>query len=998
MIENPILNSPYAAPTRHWRFNDDGITDEIEEGRRKSAYFMPIPASRRRTSAQQELEFVEWTQDRIEETRFVNEIRQEVDKWRFLHWPGTTATTRSLLEHWVGSERSTHLYFCQVEAAETAIWLAEVAPRDGRGRYFLNELKKFSDDANPGIFRVAHKMATGTGKTTLMAMLIAWQVLNKATVPQDNRYSDAFLIVTPGITIRDRLRVLLPSDPDNYFRAFDLVPPHLQVQLGQAKVVIVNRHTFQLREKISMPKVTRQVLGSDDTGAFTETPDQMVRRVCRDLGNKRNIIIINDEAHHCYRRRPVKEEQRLSAEERAEVRNREEGARMWITGLEAVANKLGVKTVYDLSATPFFLKGSGYPEGTLFPWVVSDFGLIDAIEAGLVKIPRVPVEDDTLETTGQPTYRNLWAAIRDHLPKKGRGTDNVSGSIPQLPAPLQGALHSLYANYQKSFDRWQASSDDDTPPPVFIVVCNNTNVSKLVFDWISGWRKELPDGSTVVVPGALPLFSNEEHGGWSSRPVSILVDSEQLDSGEALTADFKRAASVEIDEFKRELRERGVGADADKLSDEDILREVMNTVGKPGRLGGQVRCVVSVSMLTEGWDANTVTHILGIRAFGTQLLCEQVVGRGLRRRTFALNDDGHFAPEYAEIYGVPFSFIPASGATPDPPPRQPVTRVRSMPERAERTRMTFPRLDGYKWEVPDEHLSPDWDKESALMLTSDQVPTRTEVRGIVGEAEFHTLDDLKAQRPQAVGFDLAKLVLERYFEAPTADTDGQQNWRPWLFPRLVTITREWMAECLTCQGNAFPQLLLIDEFKSDAADRIYRSIVRSAGGDKRLVALLRPYDPIGDTDHVDFDTTKPVRSTDPGKCPVNYTVADSRWEHRVDMDLEDIQSVVRYVKNQGLGFTIPYTLDGQPRSYYPDFLVDVDDGQGEDDLLHVIVEVSGARDREKQVKVETARTLWIPAVNNAGRFGRWRFVEVTDPFEAAGMVKAIAAETPVGAS
>jgi len=407
--------------------------------------------------------------------------------------------------------------------------------------------------------------------------------------------------------------------------------------------------------------------------------------------------------------------------------------------------------------------------------------------------------------------------------------------------------------------------------------------------------------------------------------------------------------------------------------------------------------VVSVSMLTEGWDANTVTHILGIRAFGTQLLCEQVVGRGLRRRTFALDDEGRFSPEYAEVYGVPFAFIPASGATADPPPRLPLTRVRSLPERAH-TRMTFPRLDGYKWEVPDEHLSAAWDIESALVLTSDQMPTTTEVRGIVGEAEFHTLDDLRTQRPQAVAFELAKVVLERYFEAPTADTDGQQNWRPWLFPRLVPLAREWMEHCLTCAGNAFPQLILIDEYKSDAADRIYRSIVRSAGGDRRLVAILRPYDPVGDTDHVDFDTSKPVRTTDPNKCHVNYTVADSRWEHRVEMDLETLDCVLRYVKNQSLGFTIPYSVDGRPRSYYPDFLVDLDDGHGEDDPLHLVLEVSGDRDRDKRAKVDTGRNLWVPSVNNARRFGRWRFVEVTDPFETTDVIRTIVTSTPIGVS
>ncbi len=999
VIENPILNSPYDAPTRHWRFGDDGITDEVVDGRRRSAYFVPIPASRRRTGAEQQLHFAEWTADRIEETRLVNDIRHELDKWRYSHWSGVTPTTRGLLEHWTNPERERRLYFCQVEAAETAIWLAEVARRDGPGRYVLNELARFAEDANPGLLRVAHKMATGTGKTTVMAMLIAWQALNKTANPQDARFADAFLVVTPGITIRDRLRVLLPSDPDNYYRAFDLVPAHLYDQLGQARVAIVNRHAFGLREKVSVPKASRQILGVDETRAFSESPDEMVRRVCRDLGSKHNIVIINDEAHHCYRHRPAAEEERFTADERAEVKSREEGARMWMTGLEAVTRKLGVKTVYDLSATPFFLKGSGYPEGTLFPWVVSDFGLIDAIEAGLVKIPRVPVEDDTLEPTGQPTYRNLWVAIRDDLPKKGRRTDSVSGGPPQLPAALQGALHSLYANYERAFRRWEHIGDDEAAPPVFIVVCNNTNVSKLVFDWVGGWEKTLSDGTTVVAPGQLPFFSNEEGGGWASRPVTILVDSEQLDSGEALTPEFRRAASVELDEFKRELKERGVGADAENLSDEDILREVMNTVGKPGRLGGRIRCVVSVSMLTEGWDANTVTHILGVRAFGTQLLCEQVVGRGLRRQSFALTDEGRFLPEYAEVYGVPFAFIPASGASPEPPPRLPLTRVRSVLERAPQTRMTFPRLDGYKWEVPDEHLFVSWDDDSALVLSSKEVPTTTEVRGIVGEAELHTLDDLKSQRPQTVAFELARVVLERYFEAPTAETDGKHNWRPWLFPQLVRIAQEWMAKCLTCSGHAFPQLLLIDQFKSDAADRIYRSIVRSEGGERRLVAILRPFDQIGDTDRVDFDTSKPVRQTDPELCPVNFTVADARWEHRVEMDLEALKpTVLRYVKNQGLGFTIPYSVDGRPRSYYPDFLVDLDDGHGTDDPLHLVLEVTGDRDRDKKAKVATARTLWMPAVNNAGRFGRWRFVEVTDPFETADVVRAITTRTPMGAN
>ena len=235
-------------------------------------------------------------------------------------------------------------------------------------------------------------------------------------------------------------------------------------------------------------------------------------------------------------------------------------------------------------------------------------------------------------TGEQPTYRDLWLRIRENLPKKGRRTETLSGP-PKLPAELQGALHSLYGNYEHAFRRWEQNAEVQArglTPPVFVVVCSNTSVSKLVFDYIAGWNKRLSDGSEIAVSGELPLFNNEEHGSWSSRPKTILVDSEQLESGEGMTAEFKRIAAVEIDEFKAEYRARFPGRSADDLDDEDLLREVMNTVGKPGKLGEHVRCVVSVSMLTEGWDANTVTHILGVRAFGTQLLCEQVVGRGLR--------------------------------------------------------------------------------------------------------------------------------------------------------------------------------------------------------------------------------------------------------------------------------------------------------------------------------------------------------------------------------
>jgi hypothetical protein len=363
-------------------------------------------------------------------------------------------------------------------------------------------------------------MATGSGKTLVMAMIIAWQALNKLHDRQDARVSDAFLIVTPGITIRDRLRVLLPTDPDNYYRQRDILPPGLLERLAHARVVITNFHGFLPRERGDAARLTKRILTRGERSPFIESPAEVVRRVCRDLAGKKQIVVINAEA-------------------------------------------------------------------------------------------------------------------------QARGLT----------------------------------------PPVFVVVCANTNISKLVFDYVAGWEKHLGNGQTARVPGQLPLFSNVDGERWRDRPNTMLIDSRQIESGEGMSPEFKKIAAVEIEEFKAEYRARFPGRDADALEDEDLLREVMNTVGKPGKLGEHIRCVVSVSMLTEGWDANTVTHILGVRAFGTQLLCEQVVGRGLRRMSYATNENGLFEAEYAEVYGVPFSFIPTSGSGPEPRPPRLSTRVRALDDR-----------------------------------------------------------------------------------------------------------------------------------------------------------------------------------------------------------------------------------------------------------------------------------------------------------------------------
>jgi len=979
-IENPIINSPFNEPNRHFAFTDEGITNEIVEGRRISSYFVPI-ARPKKKGGQKTLFDTEWTQDRIEENKLVNNIRRRVAMWRMSGYLGVTPTTARLIEYWTDPGREKKLFFCQNEALETAIYITEVAKKYNDS-WIENALREANDTSNPGLPRTAFKMATGSGKTVVMAMLIAWHTLNKRANPMDARFSDTFLIITPGITIRDRLRVLLPNDTENYYRQRDIVPSHFQDQLGQANIVITNYHAFQLREKVAAGKITKSILANGLPSPFTETPDQMVRRVCRELGNKKNIVVINDEAHHCYRRKPDAEIEDLTGDERVEAKKRDEEARIWISGIESVKAKIGVKAIYDLSATPFFLRGSGYSEGTLFPWVVSDFSLIDAIESGIVKVPRVPVSDNSMSGE-QPTYRDLWLRIRENLPKKGRKTESLSAE-PKLPVELQGALISLYGNYEKYYRLWEQNTEAiarGITPPVFIVVCNNTNVSKLVFDFISGWEKPIGD-QTLVQAGQLSIFRNDDgNGGWLHRPNTILVDSHQLESGESMNDDFKKIAAREIEEFKAEYRKRFPGRDAKDLTDEDLLREVMNTIGKAGKLGENVKCVVSVSMLTEGWDANTVTHVLGVRAFGTQLLCEQVVGRALRRMSYAANENGHFEPEYAEVYGVPFSFIPCSGATADPKPGPIPTRVRALESRLA-FEITFPRLVGYRYDVTGERLSAQFSESSTLALSTENIPTQTENAPIVGESSIHTLDDLKNRRPNEVAFRLAQLTLDKYFR----DDDG--NHKPWLFPQLLVISKRWLTECVTLKDNTFPQLLLLIEYAYDAADRIYKAIVASTDEPATLKPILRSYDSLGSTRYVDFDTTRPVFATRPDKCHISHVVADTEsWEQKMAEAIEDMPEIIRYVKNHNLGFAIPYTLNGEEKNYIPDFIVCLNDGNGDRDLLNLIIEVTGQNKKDKMAKVSTAMTLWVPAINNHGGFGRWAFIEITDPWDAQNLIR-----------
>src|SRR5438093_3140913 len=881
-FERPILNSPYERPQRHWELDDQRKpTQKIIESRRRAEFITPIPKPKKRKggSDQRRIIFDEGKglsteRQQYDPTPIINEVRQRLEAWRSLpnpaDWQVTPETIRLLL-HWrLHKFSGFRPFFCQVEAVETTIWLTEVAPHAGKaGKALLDHLRNASNDANPDLMRLALKLATGAGKTTVMAMLIAWQTINAVRRPGSARFTRGFLIVAPGLTIKDRLRVLQPNDPDSYYATRELVPTDLLEEVNRAKIVITNYHAFMLRERMEVSKGGRSLLQGRGRELQTlETEGQMLQRVMPDLMGMKNIRVLNDEAHHCYREKPKSEEEEdLKGEERKEAERNNAAARVWISGLEAANRKLGIARVVDLSATPFFLRGSGYAEGTLFPWTMSDFSLMDAIECGIVKLPRVPIADN-IPGNEMPMFRNLWEHIRTKMPKKGRGK---AGALDprDLPPQLQTALDALYGHYKLTFELW--AKNKISAPPCFIVVCNNTSTSKLVYDYIAGFERQNDDGTSQLEFGKFPLFQNhDEHGNPLPRPRTLLIDSEQLESGESLDDNFRAMAADAIDRFRREIIERtGDPRQAENLTDQDLLREVMNTVGKPGRLGPEIRCVVPVAMLTEGWDANTVTHVLGVRAFGTQLLCEQVIGRALRRQSYDLNDEGKFNVEYADVLGIPFDFTAKPVVAPPQPPRETVQVKAVRPER-DALEIRFPRVVGYRVELPEERLTAEFNDDSILELNPDLVgPSITRNSGIIGEGVDLSLEHLGDMRPSTLVFQVTQRLLYTKWRDP-----GEEP-KLHLFGQLKRITKQWLDTCLVCKGDTYPALLMYQELADMACNKSNAAISRKFLGKRPIKALLDAYNPTGSTRYVRFNTSRTNRWDTSGSPPKNQINRDS---------------------------------------------------------------------------------------------------------------------------
>lgn len=1007
-FDRPILNSPYACPQEHWELDDHGQpTQKVEKFRRKAKFITPIPKpkKRKRSDAQEEIVFdegkgISTKEQQYDQTSIINEVRGFVDTWRNLPSPSqwqVTPVTQRLLQHWRHHQfTGVRPFFCQVEAAETAIWLTEVAPLSVAGKRILGYLDRANKDANPELMRLALKLATGAGKTTVMAMLIAWQTVNAVRQPSSRHFTRGFLVVSPGLTIKDRLRVLQPNDPDSYYASRELVPQDMLDDLNRAKIVTTNYHALMLRERIDLSKGGRKLLQgrTGDVPKTLETEGQMIQRVMPDLMGMNNLIVINDEAHHCYREKPADDPEftdekgvKLTGDELKDAKVRakkdNEAARVWISGLESVNRKLGVSRVMDLSATPFFLSGSGYVEGTLFPWTMSDFSLMDAIECGIVKLPRVPVAQN-LAGTGDdemPMFRDLWKHIRTKMPKKGRGTGEECDPL-KLPTLLKTALEALYGHYEKTFNLWVAEGNHI--PPCFIVVCNNCATSKLVYDYISGFHQKNDDGTTSLQNGRLALFRNfdDATGNPLPRPNTLLIDSEQLESGEALDDNFRAMATDEIERFRLDIIERKRDPHAaDNITDQDLLREVMNTVGKEGQLGAGIRCVVSVSMLTEGWDANNVTHVLGVRAFGTQLLCEQVIGRALRRLSYDLNDENLFNVEYADVLGIPFDFT-AKPVIASPKPPRPTVQVKAVRPERDHLEIRFPRVEGYRVELPEERIEAKFDDDSTLVLTPDLVgPSMTENSGIIGQTVNLNLEHLRDLRPSSLLFNLTQRLLYTKFRDPGEPPPLH------LFGQLKRVTKQWIDTCLVCRGGTYPALLMYQELADIACERITAGVTRAFVGQRPIKALLDPYNPTGSTKHVRFNTSSARRwETSEKSCHINWLVLDSEWEAEFCRVAEAHPEVVAYVKNHNLDLKVPYRYGSESKKYLPDFIVLVDDGHvphkdGSPNLLHLIVEIKGYRGEDAKDKATTTEIYWVPGVNNLKEYGRWAFSEFRNVYE-----------------
>jgi len=998
-VPDPIINSPYEEPEKYWLYTE-GIP-KLMDGRRPAGYWYK---DKRAGSAQ--LEF--FAEEERDDLPLVNALRQDVSRWRSSEYRGASKTTKDLLKHWASPEGPIRrLFFCQQEAVETLIYLLEMRiPRRSastkyrkfevsdenlarllngkkpKGKNFQQALKDFfpslidpSDDPDHQIAlqRLGVKMATGTGKTVVMAMLIAWAFCNRAPNPENSQFPNGVLICCPNLTVKSRLQVLDPGNSCNYYDEFGIVPAKYRELLNTGSILVTNWHVFGKKSPNS--EDTFKVVDKGE-----ETNDAFAKNRIGDLVNRLPILVFNDEGHHCWRPKISKE--KLDKEETTTLEKEEATARIWLDGLDRINNaglldegKGCISTVVDLSATPFSLKGSGRPEGQPFPWLVSDFGLVDAIEAGIVKIPRLPVLDDTGRTDEanrpDPQYFRLWKNINDSIGK----TERLSNRRPKPEAVLreaEGALRTLTAQWKERFDHYEsATALQESIPPVMIVVCDNTEIAEIFFQKISGERIE-----EVLEPGRK-----------KPKPTRVFNPAQALLPELGNTEDSpNNTVKIDTKTFDKLIADDGTSKD-DKIAN---LREIIDTVGKKDQPGEQVRCIVSVSMLTEGWDANNVTNILGVRAFLSQLLCEQVVGRGLRRISYTPDPEtGLLPPEYVDVYGIPFSIIPFKGRPQDTKATEdkPRNHVYALSDR-EAYEIRFPVVEAYVYALRKSGIRCNVDELEELVIDryEAQEVFVEGIRGYKDDPHTHQKGDLERHTREAfyqnvhfqmIEFEIARLIVGDLIQGSQATEDEKAliklQSRHQLFPEVLAILREYIAKKIRFDNEIDPRELGLQKNSMRVIQRVRDGILPAAASEEApLLPVINSFKPFLSTRGVDFTTVRPTAPIT--KSHLNAIVYHSKPELRAAELLDEADCVEFFAPNEKVELQIPYDYLGESHYYVPDFLVRIPGSKT------VILEIKGGGgeahgDDEDKVRQKNAATKkWCSAVNNHGDYGRWDYL------------------------
>ena len=922
-IDRLIVNSPYKEPARHWRYERETRTFDLLDGRRPAGYVMASSESR---AFDDPGIFVE--------IPLVNQIRPRVKAWREAGYRGVSAITKRLLEHWCDEESYDirRFFFCQLEAVETLIWLIEAPPAERVGIEVPNDGGDF--------IRQCCKMATGSGKTIVMAMAIAWHILNKVTNPQDARFSKNVLVIAPGLTVKSRLAVLQPAAADNYYEQFDIVPSALLDKLRQGKVLVRNWHALDWDSEEQIKKrrsVDKRGVKSDE--AYT-------REVLGEMANARNLLVINDEAHHAWRVNWEAEGKYLRTRD---LKDSAAEATVWIGGLDRLNRSRGILTCYDFSATPFTPSGKQSSEEALFGWIVSDFGLNDSIEAGLVKTPRVVVRDDAVPDT--KTYKSrLYHIYNDPDVKDDLGRR----AQPEEPLPdlVLNAYHLLGYDWREAWKAWRKAGLPT--PPVMITVANRTETAariKHAFDSRRIHIDELCDPERI-----------------------LHIDSKVLDQAESRE---EPVATIEPVEDEKGDEDATSTRKLTKAEQAERLRQKVDTVGRPGQPGEHIQKVISVGMLSEGWDAKTVTHIMGLRAFSSQLLCEQVVGRGLRRTSYEANPDtGLFEAEYVNIFGVPFTFLPHEGGE-DAPPPPPTPKTIVEPDSTKREfEIRWPNVVRIE-RVFQPTLTLNWDKARQLELDAAKTAQVAELAPILeGKPDITKISRIELER-LAREFRIQRIIFETARDVFDQMQYTWQGSREVLVAQLVRIVEEFI---LSDRITISPPLFHEDELRRRLIltlnmTRVVQHVCEAVRQEntERLTPVFDRDHPIRSTgDMRTWYTGKPCERTK--LSHINVCVFDSTWEASDAFVLDDSAAVAAWAKNDHLGFEILYVDGGVVRKYRPDFLVRLTSG----DML--VLETKG-RDTERDRTKRRYLDEWVHAVNAHGGFGRWHWAVAKNPGE-----------------